>query len=68
MVSKNLLEASINIKGNELIILMTASNLETMRASGQGLKMKDLVKATLEISKMLKEELGKADFGEAEND
>ncbi|MCF8079086.1 MAG: hypothetical protein K9K88_07380 [Desulfobacterales bacterium] len=47
----------MDISNSESILLLAASNLVTMRAPGQGMKQKDLVKATVEIYKMLKEEL-----------
>ncbi|MFC1811742.1 hypothetical protein ACFL03_03530 [Thermodesulfobacteriota bacterium] len=47
----------MNITDSESVILLAASNLVTMRAPGQGLKQKDLVEATVEIYKMLIEEL-----------
>ena len=40
-------------------ILLAASNLVTMRAPGQGSKQEQLVEATINIYKMLKEELEK---------
>lgn len=55
----------MNITDSESVILLAASNLVTMRPPGQGLKQKDMVEATVKIYKMLKEELAKADSGEA---
>ena len=40
-------------------ILLAASNLVTMRPPGQGSKQEKLVEATINIYKMLKEELEK---------
>ena len=42
-------------------ILLAASNLVAMRAPGQGSKQEQLVEATINIQKMLKEELEKMD-------
>ena len=49
----------MNISDSDSIILLTASNLVAMRPPSQGVKKEDLVKATVEIYKMLKEEISK---------
>ena len=53
-------EDSMDIKDSDSIIMLAASNLVTMRPPSQGLKKEDLVKATVEIYKMLKDELAKS--------
>lgn len=47
----------MDIKDSDSIILLTASNLVAMRPPNQGVNKEDLVKATVEIYKMLKAEL-----------
>jgi len=49
----------MNITDADSIVLLAASNLVAMREPGQGLKKEDLVKATVAIYKMLKEEINK---------
>ena len=49
----------MNNSDSDSIILLAASNLVTMRPPSQGLKKEDLVEATVNIYKMLKEELNK---------
>ena len=42
-------------------ILLAATNLVSMRAPGQGVKKEQLVEATIDMYKILKEELKKMD-------
>lgn len=49
----------MNITDSDSIVLLAASNLVTMRPPGQGVSQEAVVKATMEIFKRLKEELGK---------
>ena len=51
----------MDVKDSDSIILLAASNLVAMRPPNQGVKREDLVKATIEIYKMLKEEMKKED-------
>ncbi len=51
----------MNISDIDSRILLAASNIVTLRPPGQGVKQKDLVKATIQIYKELKEELKKAE-------
>ena len=50
----------MDIKDSDSIILLAASNLVTMRPPSQGLKKEDLVKSTIEVYKMLKDEFAKS--------
>jgi len=49
----------MSISDVESRILLAASNIVALRPPGQGVKKDDLVKATIQIYKDLKEELGK---------
>lgn len=57
---RNFKEESMDIKDSDSIILLTASNLVALRPPSQGIKKEDLVKATVEVYKMLKNELAKS--------